>query len=328
MARRAENRGFLRAPIVRVLVPVRLLKDQTARLAQSRDARVVAVAEHVLTLQRLARLLREVARVVHGGQERQVKLQTRQVILLAVAGRRVHQAGARLGGDVVAPDDHRGDAVVHGVAVGDPLQVAALHDAQRLELDPPLFRRLRDQTLRHHQGLADEARRVAFFFLRRLALFRGVRLFRLHLHHGVVQLVVHRHRRVRGHRPRRGGPHGEAGGLEERLVLRGSGAPIDGAHGKRDVHRLADVSLRVLELRLGERGHAAGRPVHGLLPAVHVAVQEHLAEHLHLRGFVLRQQGEVRVLPISEDAVAFKLSPLRVDGFARERGGFFPQLDR
>jgi hypothetical protein len=57
---------------------------------------------------------------------------TRLVILLAMAGRGVHQARAAVGGDVVAADDDGAGAAVYGVGVGAALEGGALEGGDDL----------------------------------------------------------------------------------------------------------------------------------------------------------------------------------------------------
>mmetsp|Transcript_28166 Transcript_28166/g.90025 ORF Transcript_28166/g.90025 Transcript_28166/m.90025 type:complete len:735 (+) Transcript_28166:1188-3392(+) len=126
LVRRAEDGRLLGAPVIGVLVLVRLHAQQRARGVGELDARRVTVVENVEALQRELRALkallslgREPAAVIHRRQRVEAVLHAREVILLAMAGRRVHEAGTRLGGNVVTAGDDGADAPGKGVRVRD-----------------------------------------------------------------------------------------------------------------------------------------------------------------------------------------------------------------
>eukprot|EP00964_Phaeocystis_antarctica_P117300 scaffold81129_cov56-Phaeocystis_antarctica.AAC.3 len=103
----AEDGGLLRAPVVRVLVRIVFGEQQAARGLEGRDARRVALAQHVHAFEVRARLRRELACVVDGRERRgrgraEAVLEPRDVIVLPVARRSVHEPRAALDSDVVA----------------------------------------------------------------------------------------------------------------------------------------------------------------------------------------------------------------------------------
>eukprot|EP00955_Chlamydomonas_euryale_P012580 135358-Chlamydomonas_euryale.AAC.2 len=77
----------------------------------------------------------------------------------------------------------------------------------------------------------------------------------------ILQLLVHTHRQVGRHRPRRCRPHRDGGRLDRGLEL-GGDVGAGGRDGELHVDARGLVPLWILELRLGERGAAAGAPVH------------------------------------------------------------------
>ena len=65
----AEDGGFLRAPVVRVLVVVGLLEDERVGVPKFLDALLVAVLQDRLTDEIVASLVGEEALVVHGREQ-------------------------------------------------------------------------------------------------------------------------------------------------------------------------------------------------------------------------------------------------------------------
>eukprot|EP00967_Tisochrysis_lutea_P054010 scaffold67359_cov30-Tisochrysis_lutea.AAC.2 len=119
----SEYGRLLGAPVVRVLVLVRLLRDKRARRAQRVDDRDVALAEHALPLELGARLGRESTCVIHRREQLEPVLEPRLVVLLPVAGR------------LAAHDDLRG-ATSEWVGVFGTSEFGPLERAEHLKLRP------------------------------------------------------------------------------------------------------------------------------------------------------------------------------------------------
>mmetsp|Transcript_42070 Transcript_42070/g.96437 ORF Transcript_42070/g.96437 Transcript_42070/m.96437 type:complete len:492 (+) Transcript_42070:1865-3340(+) len=301
----AEDGGLLRAPVVRVLVLVRLLAQQRARLGQSGDHLAVAVGQHVHPHEPLARLLREPPGVVDGREQRQPVLLSGEVVVLPVPRRRVHQPRAALCGDVIAPQHHLTCPLEQRVGVrraGDllALERRLLREALPVgEAEPAAHRAdevLGDEKLEGERGVGGD---------------------------GVLEGAVHGHREVGGDGPRRGGPDRHPQAVLVRLERRRRRdhleAHVDGGGG---------VLLRVLQLRLREGGPAGGRPVHRLAPAVDVALEVHLSEHAELRRLVLGLQREVRRVEVAPHAVPHERVALARHRLPREARRPLAQLQR
>ena len=213
---------------------VRFLLEQGADGLELRDHGRVALGEHRHPFEVLARLRGKAPRVIDRGQQLEAVLEASQVVILPVAWRRVHEASAALGRDVVTADHYLALARIERVRVLGaldlrPLESSEFHERRPFgELIEPLCERI------HQTGGDDEPVGQA-----RVA------------HDGVLELAVHRHRQVGRDRPRRRRPdrHAQLGPtigskrLECRRRLR---------HCEPDVNRARRVLLGVLELRLGE----------------------------------------------------------------------------
>ena len=134
----------------------------------------------------------------------------------------------------------------------------------------------------------------------------------------VVELRMHRDRTVRRQCPGSRGPDGDRGRhIDQQVAL--VGECIDEALrqiGAVD-HLEAHVDARgglvlVLDLRLGQRRAAIQAPMHRLVALVHVAVLDDDREGAQLFGFVSRHHGQVRMIPITEDAQALEIGALRI----------------
>ncbi len=129
----------------------------------------------------------------------------------------------------------------------------------------------------------------------------------------VLVVGVHRDGHARGQRPGRGGPRRRRDAVE---AFERGGQRLD--EGVRHVdRRRRDVG--VLDLRLRERGDARRAPLHRLLPAIQQPRLDALPEDADLLRLVGEVHGEVRLLPVAEDAQALELAPLDVDEARRVR---------
>eukprot|EP00968_Pinguiococcus_pyrenoidosus_P022263 scaffold3100_cov248-Pinguiococcus_pyrenoidosus.AAC.18 len=313
----AEDRRLLRAPVVRVLVLVRLHAQERAGAVGDLDALVVSVANDAEAGQRealeqaLLGFAREPPCVVHRAERLQVVLQASEVVLLAVARRCVHHPRPRFGGNVVATGHNRAFSVDEGMRVAD--LPTDLRTQQGMLDGKPLVHANRLGKRGHKIRGAQHMRRGVLSLLDAGGFLPTVG----QLHHRILQLLVHRHGHVRRQGPGRGGPdaHPELVPVgHERLQGRGQRLRV--FHGERRVDRLALVPLGVLQLRFGQRRATGRTPVHGLSAAVDVALLHHVAEDADLGRLVLRLEREVRVFPVPPHAVAHEgllLPPHRLD---------------
>mmetsp|Transcript_6651 Transcript_6651/g.12011 ORF Transcript_6651/g.12011 Transcript_6651/m.12011 type:complete len:295 (-) Transcript_6651:669-1553(-) len=228
-----------------------------------------------------------------------------------MAGRGVHEAGTALRRDVVPADDQRGGAAVEGVGVGGAFQLRARQHREFTEPEAPLLRKSVDEILRHYEPLRQQT-------LRALSLRLDDRVF---------EVAVHRDGQVGGDGPRRGGPNRKRSALKRSQGVSTSPA----RHGRQrhgDVDAGRGVALRVLQLRLGKGGSRGGAPVNRLPATIDVTVEQHLTKHLELLGLILREEGEVGILPVSPDSVAPELIPLRLHRLHCKVARLIAQLKR
>ncbi len=71
--------------------------------------------------------------------------------------------------------------------------------------------------------------------------------------------------------------------------------------------------ILILDLGLGERGAIVHAPVHRLETFIYVAAIQKIDERARDHRFVLRAHGEIRVLPLAENAEADEIGALQVD---------------
>ena len=111
------------APAVRVAVQDLLLGHQRAAFAQPFDDDQVRFVN--VEARERARLVGENAVVVHRHEQRHVELQRHEVVVLTMAGSRVHRARAGVQRDVVAVDDGPLRVLADGARVGEAGEFAA-----------------------------------------------------------------------------------------------------------------------------------------------------------------------------------------------------------
>mmetsp|Transcript_95315 Transcript_95315/g.227039 ORF Transcript_95315/g.227039 Transcript_95315/m.227039 type:complete len:285 (-) Transcript_95315:297-1151(-) len=119
--------GLLAAPVIGILVRVRLLaEEQRFGVQHLRDA-VVGILQHVRTDEAFqANFVGEVASIIHGRGNLKAVLLAHDVVICAVARRSVDQPGSRLSGDVVASHDQRSGLAADGMLVVDALEVTSV----------------------------------------------------------------------------------------------------------------------------------------------------------------------------------------------------------
>ena len=291
LVRGAEDDRLVAAPAVRVGVVDLLLGHQRPLLAQPVDDDRVGLVGGKAG--ELARLAGEHAVVVHGHEHGDVELQRHEVVVLAVAGGRVHGAGAGVQGDVVAVDDRAFDVAADGRGVGEAEQLLA-RQRHRLAVGAA------------HKIIVLPAGHLGHGFHQLLGHDEVVTA---HRDHDVVGVRRQRHRRVRRQRPGGGRPNEQVG------VALGSGGLEHAGHGVQlELHVDGRRHLvGVLDLRFGERRMAVGAPVDGLAAAVDRAFQVQILEDLHVAGLVVRNEREVGVFPVGVHAEALETVALDVD---------------
>ena len=266
LVHRAEDDGGLAAPAVRVAVVVVLLMREGVAHTQFVEDGVVGVALAVLFEDGLAEQLGghllvggevggvgEAAGVVHGRVDGQALAAAEVVVVRAVAGRDVDEAGAGVGGDEVGGEEPAG-APAERMLVGERGEFVSGDGALDLIAARPAAL-LRDG---FEQRIADEID---------IPVGHDAR---------VEEVGVEGDGEVRGERPGRGGPDEEEGvRLARELELH-----IDG---------LADV-VGVFHLGLGERGAAGDAPIHRLLAAIDEALRDEVGEEAQLVGLIFLVQ--------------------------------------
>ena len=306
----AEDDRLLAAPAVRVAVGDVLMQDERAALLEPLDDLGVGVV-HVHAGPRAAGphavALVEVAVVVDGHDHGNVEAHARVVVVHAMAGSRVDDAGAILKRDVVGVDELALDALVakDGLLVLVVAELLARHapdlavgTARKLEgLVAKLGAVLLDEGLGHDLGAAVDD------------------------NGHVVCLGVQDDRVVGGKGPRGRGPD-----VHPEVVLIGLEADRHGGHLEAHEDGRGDL-VAILDLGLGERRVAVGAPVHGLAAAINRALVEDGLEDLDVGGVVVVDVGEVGVVPLAQHAQALEALALGVDLLDRHLAAELADLD-
>src|SRR6185436_20766126 len=128
---RAEDDRRLVAPAMRIAVLERFLVQQRAMLLQHSDHMLVRF-EHVLACEQ-RRAFNEATVAADWIVDLELVLHANGVVFLAVPGRGVHQARARIQRDVIAEHD-RNSALVERMSELQTLECLATHFAESLEL--------------------------------------------------------------------------------------------------------------------------------------------------------------------------------------------------
>ncbi len=301
----AEDDRVLAAPADRVGVGVLAGLDERARLAQQLDHLRVGL-EDALARESLD-LGHEAAALVHRAIDVEPVADARQVVVPAVAGCRVHDAGAGVEGDVVGEHARR-VAVDPGMPEAHLLELGALrHGERRAEGEAEALLRLLVERLRQQQHLAAA----------------------LHGEEGVLRLGVEREREVRRQRPGRRGP-GDGGHLSpgQRRVRLREPRLLLGRQREAHVDLGALVVLVVLDLGLGERRAARDAPVDGLLGLVDEALLGEGGELAHDRRLVAGRHRQVGIGPLAHHAEPLELVALDAHELLGVLAALLPERDR
>src|SRR5215467_9326318 len=294
----AEERGVLAAPAVGVGVVERPLGDQHPRPLEVLDDLGIRLPN------------REPPEVLHIGDEasgvvhRVVDLEPERfpelVVLLAVAGRDVHEPGPLVDGDEL----RRGNLA--------------------LARDPRMAEPVADQLLAWHAGehgvraVREQAEEVVHQRARHDVDFLAPR------ERDVVLRRMDRDREVGRQGPRRRGPdHRERRAAAQRCLEFGR----QRRQRKLDPHRQRALVL-VLHLGLRERGSAVHAPVDRLEVLVDEPASDEAPELARDHRLVRRIHRDVRIVPVAEHAQALELASLDVDEAVGVLATLAPLLDR
>ena len=319
LRRVAEDHGGFGAPGVRIGVLHPPARQQGAGLDQLVDDRGVGRAE-------LAGLLALGLQHLEAAEQRHVVVigavridglgdlamavgQPDQVVVGAVAGGGVDEAGAGVVGDVVAGQQRHGEAV------------AGVEPGQRMGADHALAVDLLDAAPGGDLGggphvlgqLLGDDEAVARLGPR---LERQVRLHRLDLIDGVGDVGIVADRPVGRDGPGRGGPDHHLG------PTRGVGA-FD--HREAGPDRRADVVV-VLDLGVGQGGALDRAPHHRLGAAIELARGDELVELGDDGRLAGEVHGGVAVRPVAQHAQALELGPLHADPHVGELAALLAEL--
>ncbi len=298
---RAVDDRRLVPPAVHVAVLVAVRVEQVARGLQRLDDARIRVPDRQAAEQRQPAGIDAVAH--HRAQDVLVAHAVRLAgleVLDAVGRRRMDDAGAGIGGHIVAEVDRRG-ALVARVHLGQRMVEAHLGQRRaRAGRDDLAFELIGLELFLDALGGQDqEAARCV-----------DQRVFDLRMQ---VQRLVRRDR------PRRGGPDDDPAGLGRQRFQR----HVEGARdlvGLRE--READIDRQVglvlvLDLGLGQRRTAVEAPVDRLQAAEDVALLQDLAQRPDLVGLVAEVHRQVGVVPVAQHAQPFEVLALAGDLLGR-----------
>ena len=296
LARGAEDDRLLAAPAVRIAVVDVLMEDKRAALAQPLDdLRVGLVDFHAGPRTARAHLVTfvEATVVVDGHDHGDVELHADKIVIDAVAGSAVDDAGAVVQGDVVGIDKLALDALV----AEDGLLVLVVR-----QLDAG-----------HAPGLTVGAAHkldLAIAELRAVLLHEGA-CHDLDLavvdDRDVIGLGMQDDDVVSGQGPGGGGPD-----IDPELAFPGFKPSRHRRHLEADKDGGADL-VAVLDFRLGKRRVAVRTPMNRLAAAIDCTAVEDGLEDLDIGRIVVVHVGEVRVFPLGKHAQALEALALRVD---------------
>ena len=296
LARRAEDDGLLAAPAVRVAMVDVLVEDERTALAQPLDdLRVGLVDLHTGPGTARAQLIAfvEAAVVIDGHDHGDIEFHADEVVVDAMPGSAMDDAGTVIQSDVVGVDELALDSLVaeDGLLILVVGQLDAGH-APRLavgaahKLDfaiAELLAVLLHERLRHDLGLAVVDDR------------------------DVIGLGMQDDDVVGGQGPGSGGPD-----VDPELAFPGFKPSRHRRHLEAHEDGRADL-VAVLDFRLGERRVAVRAPMDRLAAAIDCTAVEDSLEDFDVGRIVIVHVGEVRVFPLGKHTQPLETLALRVD---------------
>lgn len=275
-----EYNRFVATPTMWIAVNQGYMSDQHSAIAEPVDYHGVGVVD-VETCEGATALLHEYAIAIHRHEHASAILHASEIVILAMAGSRVHGAGARGKVNVITEYDYPRGIREYGAAV--------LHAQHICALDPHGF------AIRTSQ---ERERRLPTGYFSNLL---GKRLshdeaFAVTEDHHIIRLGVQGDGGVRGQRPGGGGPDDhlqrntgrfECGGSIHHVELH-----IDGRRGL----------IAILYLGFRESGMTVHAPVDGFTAAVDGTALIEFLEHLDVARLIFGKEGEVGVIPVSTHA--------------------------
>ncbi len=272
-----------------------LVQDEHAALVEPLDDLGVGLvhihaAPRAAVAERVAHI--ELAVVIDRHDNRDVELHAGVVVVHAMAGSAMDDAGAVFQGYVVGVDELAQLALVaeDGLLVLVAGKVGTGHCPLR--------------AVGTQCQLVGPAEALAAL-LHQIACHNGCAAFNHNGH--VFRGGVQDNAGVGGKRPGRGGPDGHV-----QLTLVSLEPSGDGGHFEAHEDSRAYL-VAVLDLGFGQSGMAMAAPVNGLASAVHAAVEVELLEDLDVAGLVFGQIGEVRVVPLAAHAQALEALALAIE---------------
>ena len=297
----AEQDRLLAAPAMGILVLELLHGEQGPVRLHPRGNGLTGVAGRHSRADR-PRLLRHKSPVIDRHDDGQLRIFAADIeIVHAVAGCRVHTAGAALESDMVAQDDE-----------GFPFEEGM---TRRHRFEFPTGKGREDGILLPPGQLHDLLGQFG----------RQNEILPFALHHLVGEFRPQADRHVGREGPGGGGPDQEGG-----LVLVDPGRRQQALvilDREFDVNRIARV-LGVLDLRLGQGRLAFRAPMDRLEAFINIPLQSHFPEHPDLPGLEFRTQGQVGMLPVAQDAQTLELIPLTVHICQRKLAADLPERQR
>ena len=238
----------------------------------------------------------------------QARLAAKLPVVLAVAGRDVHETRALIHGHEIARQQGHVEIIAlpgKGMRGDGARQRLALHLGKDLvAFDLRVLHDLRGQGLGERQGLA--RRGLAGF------LHPG------HLDHHIVLLLGKGDAAVGGDGPGCGGPDHHAGAFKRRVAGLG--------HRKTHPDGVGGM-VGVLDLGVGQGGLFHHRPQHRTITRIEAAVHKELADFADDLRFGRKGHGGIGLFPVAKDAQALEFTDLDAEPLLGEGAALLTEAD-